>query len=89
MSTFLHTTVYNSRVPHSFTFSVAKMDNVASRKPSPELNVKTTKQMKTIFGRVNSLQKESLEGVASEAENFRHRINSLKTNNYITNGLTM
>uniref|UniRef100_A0A0E9Q4M0 Uncharacterized protein n=1 Tax=Anguilla anguilla TaxID=7936 RepID=A0A0E9Q4M0_ANGAN len=43
------------------------MDKVASRKPSPELNVKTTKQMRKTFGRVNSLKKESVDGTASKA----------------------
>lgn len=44
------------------------MDRVASRKPRPELRVRTTKQMIGIFPMAHSLKKESPVGYASERE---------------------
>lgn len=44
---------------------MANMDSVASRKPSPELIVNTTKQMRRIFILVHNLRKEFWEGTAS------------------------
>lgn len=44
---------------------MANMDSVASRKPSPELNVNNTKQMRSIFILVHNLRKEFWEGTAS------------------------
>lgn len=64
-----------------FTLSMAYMDKVASRKPSPELRVNMAKQIRTIFRRVNSLKKESLVGSAAEQWNKQiniiwHKISS-------------
>lgn len=54
----------------SLTLSIANKDSVASRKPRPELRVRTTKQMMGIFRMVHSLKKELLDGSASRGNSY-------------------
>lgn len=63
---------------------MANMDNVASRKPSPELIVNTTKQMRRIFILVHNLRKEFWEGTASIFERNKHMSISMAGGQTIT-----